>query len=434
MAQAKRDENSVATLLGVSSVDGVTPVVLWADPTTHRLLTDSATGMSNPMTTGGDLIYGGVGGTPTRLANGNAGQVLTSAGTTLAPYWSDNGAGDMILASVQTNSGAKTFLDSTMLLRNVANTFSSKFTNTNTAARTYTLKDADGTLAFTSDLTGYVTAVSIATANGVSGSSSGGTTPALTITLGAITPTSVNGLTITANGTNTLNITAGKTLAVTNTITLSGTDSTIMTFPTTSKTLAANDGSNMTLASQATGDIILAASASTLGILADVAVGQPLLSGGVGVAPAYAGYTFSGTAAQTYTFPATTGTLAKTSDIPSKTSAFVYIIDGGGSAITTGSKGFLQIPAAYTITGWTLVADQVGSAVIDVKKSTYANFPTTSSICAADLPTLSAVQKNQNLSAGTWTTAVSAGDVLEFVVNSAATVTKLSLTIVATKT
>jgi hypothetical protein len=49
---------------------------------------------------------------------------------------------------------------------------------------------------------GGVTAVSIATANGVSGSSSGGTTPALTIVLGAITPTSVNGmfLTATANG------------------------------------------------------------------------------------------------------------------------------------------------------------------------------------------------------------------------------------------
>jgi hypothetical protein len=38
---------------------------------------------------------------------------------------------------------------------------------------------------------GTVTAVSVATANGVSGTSSGGATPALTISLGAITPTSV---------------------------------------------------------------------------------------------------------------------------------------------------------------------------------------------------------------------------------------------------
>ncbi|KKR79693.1 MAG: hypothetical protein UU24_C0004G0031, partial [Candidatus Nomurabacteria bacterium GW2011_GWA2_40_9] len=46
-------------------------------------------GMVNPMTAGGDIIYGGTApaGNPTRLANGTAGQVLTSSGTTLAPTW-----------------------------------------------------------------------------------------------------------------------------------------------------------------------------------------------------------------------------------------------------------------------------------------------------------------------------------------------------------
>lgn len=41
----------------------------------------------SPMTTGGDLIYGGASGTGTRLANGTAGQILQSNGTTLAPTW-----------------------------------------------------------------------------------------------------------------------------------------------------------------------------------------------------------------------------------------------------------------------------------------------------------------------------------------------------------
>lgn len=41
----------------------------------------------SPMTTGGDLIYGGAAGVATRLTNGSAGQVLTSNGTTLAPSW-----------------------------------------------------------------------------------------------------------------------------------------------------------------------------------------------------------------------------------------------------------------------------------------------------------------------------------------------------------
>jgi hypothetical protein len=42
----------------------------------------------SPMTTGGDIIYGGASGTGTRLANGSSGQYLKSAGGTSAPSWS----------------------------------------------------------------------------------------------------------------------------------------------------------------------------------------------------------------------------------------------------------------------------------------------------------------------------------------------------------
>ncbi len=41
----------------------------------------------SPMTTGGDLIYGGASGTGARLPNGTAGYYLQSQGTTLAPTW-----------------------------------------------------------------------------------------------------------------------------------------------------------------------------------------------------------------------------------------------------------------------------------------------------------------------------------------------------------
>lgn len=44
--------------------------------------------ITNPMTTGGDIIYGGASGVPARLANGTSGQVLQSAGGTSAPSWS----------------------------------------------------------------------------------------------------------------------------------------------------------------------------------------------------------------------------------------------------------------------------------------------------------------------------------------------------------
>lgn len=43
--------------------------------------------LTNPMTTGGDIIYGGASGVPTRLANGAAGQFPVSAGGTSAPAW-----------------------------------------------------------------------------------------------------------------------------------------------------------------------------------------------------------------------------------------------------------------------------------------------------------------------------------------------------------
>ncbi len=43
----------------------------------------------NPMTTAGDIIYGGTSGIPTRLANGTSGQFLKSNGGTSAPAWAN---------------------------------------------------------------------------------------------------------------------------------------------------------------------------------------------------------------------------------------------------------------------------------------------------------------------------------------------------------
>lgn len=48
---ASRDQNNIPTLLAVSSADGVTVVKVYADPSTHRLLTSGqqgATGATGP--------------------------------------------------------------------------------------------------------------------------------------------------------------------------------------------------------------------------------------------------------------------------------------------------------------------------------------------------------------------------------------------------
>lgn len=48
MADAARDQNNVPSLLGVSSADGTTPVRVYANPTTHRLLVDLGSGVTGP--------------------------------------------------------------------------------------------------------------------------------------------------------------------------------------------------------------------------------------------------------------------------------------------------------------------------------------------------------------------------------------------------
>lgn len=50
MANASRDENEVPTLIGVSSSDGSTPVKVYADPITHRLLVDTGGGGTGTVT------------------------------------------------------------------------------------------------------------------------------------------------------------------------------------------------------------------------------------------------------------------------------------------------------------------------------------------------------------------------------------------------
>lgn len=111
-------------------------------------------------------------------------------------------------------------------------------------------------------------------------------------------------------------------------------------------------------------------------------------------------------------------------------------IDGGGSAISTGVKGYKSFPVAGVITGVRMLADQVGSAVVDIWKDTYANYPPTvaDTITAAAKPTISGANKSEDTTLTGWTTAVAAGDVFGFNVDSAATITRLTLelTIVVT--
>lgn len=117
--------------------------------------------------------------------------------------------------------------------------------------------------------------------------------------------------------------------------------------------------------------------------------------------------------------------------IPSATRSITINIDGDTGTPNLGVRVRWSVPVNCSIAGWVLVADASGSAVIDVLRSTYAAFPTTSSIAGTDKPTLASVQKNENLGPLTlWgSTSLRAGDVIEFNLSSVATCKILSLTL-----
>jgi hypothetical protein len=106
---------------------------------------------------------------------------------------------------------------------------------------------------------------------------------------------------------------------------------------------------------------------------------------------------------------------------------------GGDAVLTAGNKGRIEVSFAMTISGWSIFSDATASAVVDVKKSSYGDYPTVSSICGTDKPTLSTQRKNQNLTLTDWTTSISAGDVLEFILDSVSDAKAITVSIRGTK-
>jgi hypothetical protein len=108
-----------------------------------------------------------------------------------------------------------------------------------------------------------------------------------------------------------------------------------------------------------------------------------------------------------------------------------FVIDGGGDTITTGVKGDLEIPFACTIDRATLLGDQSGSIVVDIWKDSYANFPPTDadSITDAAPPTISTDTDSQDSTLTGWDTAIAAGDILRFNVDSVTSLTRATLSL-----
>lgn len=116
------------------------------------------------------------------------------------------------------------------------------------------------------------------------------------------------------------------------------------------------------------------------------------------------------------------------------TAELPFIIAGGGTAITTGVKGYMPVPFGATITGWSVIADQSGSISIDIFRANNA-VPTVSIISTGNKPTLTSQQFVGNTAPSGWaSTVLVAQDYLGYNVVSAATVTQVTVNLFLTKT
>lgn len=101
-----------------------------------------------------------------------------------------------------------------------------------------------------------------------------------------------------------------------------------------------------------------------------------------------------------------------------------FVISGGVGPPELGVQGETSVDAAGTIVSARMLATTSGSAVVDIKKSTYAGFPgSLASITSGAKPTLSAAQKSEDTTLSGWTTSIAAGDVLQFQLDSASGIT-----------
>jgi hypothetical protein len=118
-------------------------------------------------------------------------------------------------------------------------------------------------------------------------------------------------------------------------------------------------------------------------------------------------------------------------------------VDGGGAVPSTGIKGFIQLPYACTITGWSVIADQSGSASVDVwyiagsgAPPAAPNIPTSANKISASAPAaLSSAQTAAGgaTAIGTWTTSLAQWGTVGFNLSSIATCTRITLEILVTK-
>ena len=143
------------------------------------------------------------------------------------------------------------------------------------------------------------------------------------------------------------------------------------------------------------------------------------------------GYTVSGNQIIFATPPANSSVpffgiaLANTADL---TRTINYVVDNGSRPMTTGNKGYLTINVTGTIKSWVLLADADGTLEVDLRKSSFADYPNVVSICAGNTPQLASSNKNTDIELTNWDTTLNAGDIIQYeVINTTVSISNFAI-------
>lgn len=143
------------------------------------------------------------------------------------------------------------------------------------------------------------------------------------------------------------------------------------------------------------------------------------------------GYTVSGNQIVFATPPASTSVpffgiaLANTADL---TRTINYVVDNGSRPMTTGNKGYLSIDVTGVIESWILISDADGTLEVDLRKSTFDDYPNVVSICGGNTPQFAATNKNSDDTLTGWTTTLNAGDIIQFeVINTTVSISNFAI-------
>jgi len=110
--------------------------------------------------------------------------------------------------------------------------------------------------------------------------------------------------------------------------------------------------------------------------------------------------------------------------------------DGGTGVIAVGAWAEVYLPFGFTIRGWTLGGDVLGTLSIDIRVAPFADYPPdgADSICGTNPPTLAGDNKARSSTLTGWSVDVPSGSFLRFYVAACAGINKATLTLEGERT